>query len=143
MSPQEYVKRYYITNIYYMKNDNEFTVILLSCEQCPVVYLENIIFATKYLKYSLGQIAYDMYLKRLIEKGKQEVYLLGGDYAYKKRYGSKKRMVVEYSIIRKSIKSYFCIYGKRRLVKIFSFLPDNIKKDYIQNDNKVGLYYER
>ena len=68
--------------------DKRIAAVILSCEECPVVFLENLTYDSSLAKYSLGKILYDEYLKALIAKKKRELFLLGGNYDYKRRYGS-------------------------------------------------------
>lgn len=89
---------------------------ILSCEQCPVVYIENLTYDTNYAKYSLGQILYDIYLKKLVEKGKKEIFLLGGDYDYKRRYHSVEETTYNDAVYR-SIVSKNYLLAKNRIMK--------------------------
>ena len=87
---EEYCKKYHVSKIYGLLLGEEKIVgaVLLSCEQCPCVYLENLSYNPDLSKYSLGKIIYDEYLKSLVEKEYKELFLNDGDYSYKKRYGS-------------------------------------------------------
>ena len=58
-----------------------------------MVYLENLTYDTAYSVYSPSMLAYDNLLKNLIQKGKEEIYLGGGDYIYKKKYESTESQV--------------------------------------------------
>lgn len=88
MTPLQYLKSYYVTHIYVLYFGDDIAAIVLSCEQCPIVYIENITYDKEYAKYSAGQILYDLYLSKLTEKAVKEIYLAGGNLDYKKRYGS-------------------------------------------------------
>ena len=46
---------------------------------------------------------YDWYLKQLVEKKKEQLFLSGGDLEYKKRYGSIEEFVMNIKIYRNSI----------------------------------------
>ncbi len=88
-TPQEYCDNYHVTDIYALiLGQDRIASVVLSCEQCPIVYIENLTYDTDLSKYSPGQILYDEYLKSLIKKGISEIFLLGGNYSYKKRYAS-------------------------------------------------------
>ena len=76
-------------------------------------------------------LCYDFYLKELIQDGKKSVFLLGGNYDYKKRYGSIENNVAEYSVLRKGMKSYAKVYGKQMLIKAFNMMPQSIKNIYL------------
>lgn len=90
MSPDQYCYHFHVTDIYSLCVGAEKRVIalILSCEQCPVVYIENLSYDLDYARYSPGQVLYDEYLKMLIANDVKEIFLLGGDYDYKRRYGS-------------------------------------------------------
>ena len=89
LTAADYVNKYHITDIYYLKLGNgDIPAILLSCEQCETVYLENLTYDLNYSKYSPGLVLYDLYLGELISKGFKEIYLAGGNLEYIKRYGS-------------------------------------------------------
>jgi len=86
----EYCRKYHVSDVYTLTvgDNNRLASVFLSCEQCPIVYLENLTYDLELAEYSPGQILYDEYLRRLIAEKAQGVFLLGGDYSYKKRYGS-------------------------------------------------------
>ena len=115
LTPLEYCRRYHVTHVYSLVSSNmpDPLAVILSCEKTPTVYLENLAYNRDVSKLSAGQVLYDSYLKTLIEKGYKEIYLLGGDYSYKKRYGSieetvysgnihrNKAVNIAYSVLRK------------------------------------------
>lgn len=103
MSAEEYIKKYNVSNIYTLYGGAELLAVILSCEQCPIVYIENLTYNEKYSKYSCGQVLYDWYLKQLVEKKKEQLFLSGGDLEYKKRYGSIEEFVMNIKIYRNSI----------------------------------------
>lgn len=78
-----------ITNVYLLRvGTGEVKGMALSCEQGPIVFLENHTFDSTMRKYSFGQVLYDLYLEAMIEKKKTGVALAGGSLEYKKRYGT-------------------------------------------------------
>lgn len=119
MTPQEYCDVFHVTTIYALHVGQEQKVIamVLSCEQCPIVYIENLSYDTEFAKYSPGQVLYDEYLKLLLSERVKEIYLLGGDYDYKRRYGSLEETVYNCSLHRyeflRIIKSRFSLFIKR------------------------------
>ena len=89
MSSDEYRKKYHVTDLYALFDNCEKPIaVLLSCEQCEGVYLENLAYDINYSKFSPGKQLYHIYLHELINKHKKALYLLGGNLSYKKRYGS-------------------------------------------------------
>lgn len=107
MSPKEYLENYYVSDVYVMYAGDKIVSMVLSCEQCEVVYIENLTYDTNYSKYSAGQVLYDYYLKRLVEKEKKEIFLAGGNLSYKKRYGSIEETVYHGVIYRHKYSQYF------------------------------------
>lgn len=97
---KEYLDRYHVSNIYILYFGEKTAAMILTCEQCPIVYLENLTYDMELSKYSPGMMAYEMVLERLISKGKSAFYLGGGDYDYKKRYDSVETTVTEGKIYR-------------------------------------------
>lgn len=88
MSGQAYLSKYHVSHIYVLKFGARNAAMVLTCEQCPIAYLENLTYDMELSKYSPGMMAYEMVLERLIAKGKKHFFLGGGDYDYKKKYGS-------------------------------------------------------
>lgn len=108
MAPDEYCEKHHVTDLYILTvgEVERVAAIALSCEQCSIAYLENITYDTELAGYSPGQILYDEYLKQLINergRGIQELYLLGGSYAYKKRYGSIEEEVFHCTVYRNPV----------------------------------------
>lgn len=88
MTPQEYLDRYHVTHGYVAYFGNTTGAVLFACEQCPVVYLENFAYNPEMSKYSLGRFIYMHHLKRMVEKGRTQIFLAGGNYEYKTHFGS-------------------------------------------------------
>ncbi len=88
MLPEEYVRTYFVSDAYSINLDGKIIAVLLSCEQCDCVFLENLSYDTEYCKYSVGFQIYVFFLQEMIKKGKKQVYTGGGYYDYKKRFNS-------------------------------------------------------
>ena len=58
LSAEEYVKKYYVSDIYSLRFGDNIVSIILSCEQCPCVYLENLTYDVNYGKYSPGTMMF-------------------------------------------------------------------------------------
>lgn len=97
---KDYLIKYHVSNVYVLYFGDKIAAIIITCEQCPIVYLENLTFDMELSKYSPGMMAYEMVLERLISKGKTVFYLGGGDYDYKKKYDSVETIVTEGRIYR-------------------------------------------
>jgi len=103
-SAREYMRRQCVSTIYALTIGETQTLIavLLSCEQCAIVYLENLTYDTSYAKYSPGKVLYNFFLQRIIEKGKEQVFLLGGILTIKNITAvSKNRFITESFIAQK------------------------------------------
>lgn len=103
LTPSQYLNQFYVTNIYVLRMGDNIGAVILSCEQCENIYLENLSYDRRYGNLSCGQVLYDMYLSRLIEKGRKSLYLAGGDLDYKKRYGSIEERTSDCKVYRNKI----------------------------------------
>lgn len=88
MTAQEYLNRYHVSHCYVLKFGDTIGAIRFSCEQCPVVYGENFTYNPEMSEYSLGRYVFYHHLIRMVEKKHPELFFAGGDYEYKKHYGS-------------------------------------------------------
>lgn len=82
---------------------SNLAAMMFSCEQCPIVYLENFSFDIQYSRYSPGQQIYEHVMTRLIEKQFKSVYLAGGNYDYKRYYGSIEEKLYDGLIFRNTL----------------------------------------
>ena len=126
LSAEEYVKHAGVSHVYTMNNSDGIVAIILSCEQCGIVYLENLAYNGKYGHFSPGQILYRHYLERLIEKKRKNLYLMGGDYEYKGRYGGIEDTVYN-GIIYRGFKGNWKNYYKPTIVGAYKKLKHRIK----------------
>lgn len=88
LSKDDYFKKYYVTDVYALTFGEKVVSVILSCEQCTITYLENLTYDLALAKYSPGKLLYIDYLCKLVEKGKNTLYLGGGNYEYKKQFDS-------------------------------------------------------
>lgn len=94
MPPSEYLDDYHVTHVYRLDTANkEMAALLFSCEQGQQLYLENLTYDIDFKRYSLGQTLYDYFLNDMIKLGKSRLYLGGGQYEYKTRFGSVETIV--------------------------------------------------
>ena len=118
MTSRQYIDKYHVSNAYAIRSGNgEIISVVLSCEQCPVAYIENLTYDTRYSKYSPGKMIYHYFLEALIRKGIKELYLSGGNYEYKRHYGSIEEFVYSGVIHRRF---------HRRLLHAFKLLMKKI-----------------
>ena len=114
LTPEQYVGKFFVTNIYVLYIKGEIGSVLFSCEQGDTVYLENLSYNPEHKKYSLGTVLYEEYLLNLIKKGKKVLYLGGGQQEYKSHFGSVEDVTYTGIIYRSSLE----FFGK---VKVNAF----------------------
>ena len=85
---EDYLQEYHISDIYVLYFGENIAAVMFSCEQCSTAYLDNFSFDIQYSRYSPGQQIYEYVMTRLIEKKIKRVFLAGGNYDYKRYYGS-------------------------------------------------------
>ncbi len=98
MTAQEYLDRYHVTDCYVVKFGDTMGAMHFCCEQCPVVYGENHSYNPELQEYSLGKFIFAHSLLRMVEKGRKEILLAGGDFEYKTHYGSTEETVYDCEI---------------------------------------------
>lgn len=126
-SPREYIKENCVSDIYLLRFSEEIVAVLFSCEQTPIVYCENMTYSVSHGKYSPGKILYDEYLKVLISKGKQAVFLYGGENSYKNHYGAIEETVANVIIYRSIFLYIFDSITKYVPAFLWVKLPERIK----------------
>jgi len=100
MTMEEYLRAYYVTDIYVLRFGGRIASVVLLCEQGSAVYLENLTYDVALARFSPGGLLYHACLHRLAEKGKRSFYLKGGTQAYKRHYGSVERWLSTFKIYR-------------------------------------------
>ncbi len=128
-SPYDYIRSHGISDIYVMRNSQKLLSVLLSCEQCRIVYLENLSYDAEFAHFSPGQILYQYYLERLIEKGRDSLFLMGGNYEYKRRYGA-----IEDTV-------WFCVIYKGFRANWDNIYKKKLRKRYKQLRHTVKLFF--
>ena len=114
-----YDDRRLISNAYIMRNsrNSEIISIVLSCEQCPIAYIDNLTYDLKYSAYSPGKMIYHHYVETMIKKGHHELFLGAGGPDYKRHYSSVEETVYSVTIHRqlyKRVAPYI-----RKFIKMF------------------------
>lgn len=128
MTSSEYIDYYHVSDVYvmYLCEERDVCAILLSCEQCPAVFVENLTYKKDLSAYSLGKIIYDEYLCKLIDKNKHQVYLGGGGYEYKRKYLSCENIVFSGVIYRNIFLQYLVRFKKFAKVILKRFCKKQI-----------------
>jgi hypothetical protein len=88
LSADEYIRKYYVTDALVVKAGEEFIGIAFYCACEANAFFENFSFNEKYREYSPGLLTYEILLEHLISRNIKFLYMAGGNYSYKRRFGS-------------------------------------------------------
>ena len=88
MSPEEYLNKYYVTDMLAYINDEEILSVLFFNKTNDVAYLENFSYNLEKSKWSPGYLIYVEWLCWCENNNVKTVFLAGGDYAYKRKFNS-------------------------------------------------------
>ncbi len=88
MTPDEYMDKYGITEIYTLQIQDEVLAVGFTCTTGENVFFEQFSYSQdkQHAKYSLGMVLYYGIICDLINQGRKKFYLSGGWLDYKKRY---------------------------------------------------------
>lgn len=114
MSPEEYLRKYHVTDCILLKAGGRGIGILFFCQVNHTVYLENLSYDMELEKFSPGYLVYEELLEELVKRKCTYLYLGGGDYAYKKRFGAKETLAYSGIIYRKEVYEGLNRYFKER-----------------------------
>ena len=91
MPEQEYLKEFYVTKAHTLYLNNKIAAISFICEleDSKDVYYENFSYDKILSKYSLGTIITYYTIKKLIEDGRSNFYMAGGNYLYKQNLSTR------------------------------------------------------
>ena len=122
---ESYFQRFHVSDIYALYFGENLAAIMFSCEQCPIAYLENFSFDIQFSRYSPGQQIYEYVMTRLIDKQFKRVFLAGGDYDYKRYYGSIEETLYDgflyrnlYHRIKHNLITYYYKHWYWKIIKI-------------------------
>lgn len=103
LTPQRYLQEYHVTDAMLVRAGERPIGIIFFCLVENVVYLENFSYDRNLAEYSPGYITYVLFLEELISRNCRLLFLGGGDYNYKKRFGAEERTVYNGVIYRKEV----------------------------------------
>lgn len=138
MQAKEYLEDYYVSDALLLKAGNINAAVLFFCQVGEVVYLENLSYNMEMEKFSPGYLVYEMFLEELIKRKCSFLYLGGGNYMYKKKFGAKEIMTYSGKIYRKEVfedlNNYFikhnikdiAIYGLGAIGKVFLHISEKL-----------------
>lgn len=126
LSPTEYFDTFFVTHIYVLTINDKVEAIRLECEQGEHVYDENHTYNMALNKHSPGLVIYYKYLEKMIDSDKKMLFLSGGNYSYKQRFGSQELQVYDCVIYKSRIKRGVA-FSKRQLRRIKRLLINKIE----------------
>lgn len=153
LSPRQYLDEYHVTDAIVVKAGARSIGVIFFCVVEDTAYLENFSFDSELARYSPGYITYVLSLEELILKNCRLLFLGGGDYEYKKRFGAEERTVYSGAVYRKEVfdevNRFFdaqgihtvAIYGLGTGGEEFLCIRDHIKAELIygidRNEKKL------
>lgn len=117
MTADEYLEKYHVTHAFLLRCNQEIVAIVFVCIVEDVVYLENFSYRPEYRNYSVGFIAYELMLEWLIKKKCRTLFLLGGDYEYKRHFNAVETKAYVGDIYRQEVFDCINEYFRRNQVK--------------------------
>jgi hypothetical protein len=117
LTSREYLDSYFVSHVYVLTIGGNIEAIRLECEQGDSVYDENHTYNMALNKHSPGLVAYYLYLKHMIDGPQKMLFMSGGDYDYKRRFGSQELQVFDCKIYRDKIK-YAMAFARGQLRRV-------------------------
>lgn len=137
MTAQEYLDRYHVSDCYVVKFGDTVGAMHFCCEQCPVVYGENHSYNPELKEFSLGRFIFAYSLVRMVEKNHTEIFLAGGDYEYKKHYGSIEETLYDCNINMSDMDFTDLIAEQTPIGRFKGFLKDHLSPETVAYLRKV------
>jgi len=103
LSCQQYLKEYHVTDAILIKAGETPIGIVFYCIVEDIAYLENFSYNNELAQYSPGYLSYVFFLEELITRKCRILYLGGGDYDYKRRFGAEERVAYSGLIYRSTV----------------------------------------
>lgn len=103
LSASEYLDRYHVTDAMLMKAGDTEAAVAFFCQSEDIVFFENFSYNKELKEYSPGLLMYVKFMEELIKRKCRYLYLGGGSYIYKKRFGAESSLAYSGVIYRKEI----------------------------------------
>lgn len=143
LTADEYLNKYYVTDAMIMKAGDIDVAVAFFCQVEDIVFFENFSYNGELKEYSPGLLMYVKFMEELIRRKCRYLYLGGGGYIYKKRFGAEANVAYSGIIYRQeiidSINSFFrmdsiqeiAIYGYGVCGHSFCQLSKNLDLDLV------------
>lgn len=103
LSASEYLDKYFVTDAMLMKAGETEVAVAFFCQTEDIVFFENFSYNTELKEYSPGLLMYVTFMEELIKRKCKYLYLGGGGYIYKKRFGAEASRAYSGVIYRKEM----------------------------------------
>ena len=124
LTTEEYLKKYYVTDAMLMRAGDVDVAVAFFCQVENIVFFENFSYNSALKAYSPGLLMYVKFMEELIRRKCKYLYLGGGSYVYKKRFGAETYVAYSGVIYRQeivdAINSFF-EKNKIKTVAIYGF----------------------
>ena len=121
MSASEYLDSYYVTDGMLMKAGDTEVAVAFFCQAEDIVFFENFSYNMELKKYSPGLLMYVKFMEELIRRKCRYLYLGGGSYIYKKRFGAEASLAYSGTIYRKEIIDGINAFFKEKKIDSVAF----------------------
>ena len=101
--PKEYLDKYYVTDAMLMRAGETDVAVAFFCQVKDIVFFENFSYNGQLKKYSPGLLMYVKFMEELIQRKCKYLYLGGGSYIYKRRFGAESSQAYSGTIYREEI----------------------------------------
>lgn len=103
LTADEYLAKYYVTDAMIMKAGDIDVAVAFFCQVEDIVFFENFSYNGELKEYSPGLLMYVKFMEELIRRKCRYMYLGGGSYIYKKRFGAESSVAYSGVIFRQEI----------------------------------------
>lgn len=121
LKPAEYLDKYHVTDAMLMRAGDMDVAIAFFCQAEDIVFFENFSYNSNLKEYSPGLLMYVKFMEELIKRKCRYLYLGGGGYIYKKRFGAESFRAYSGRIYRKEIIDSLNSFFERREIRRIAF----------------------
>ena len=121
LNPREYLDKYYVTDSIIMRAGDTDVAVAFFCQVEGIVFFENFSYNPDLKEYSPGLLMYVKLMEELIKRKCRYLYLGGGGYIYKKRFGAEHSIAYSGKIYRREIIDVLNIFFVDKGIKTVAF----------------------
>ncbi len=140
MSALEYLDMYYVTDAMLMRAGDTEVAVAFFCQMEDIVFFENFSYNMKLKKYSPGLLMYVKFMEELIKRKCRYLYLGGGSYIYKKRFGAEASAAYSGTIYRKEmIDGIDTFFNEKKLCNVAFYGYGGCGHSFLQLSKNLAL----